>query len=94
MIVVSVCVLIVRTIVESMRIMETKIVKFNGKLWSGHGTLDEEDMKALMTLKNLKRFATKEEMQKIKEYFYDLQKWHDDPQEEQTNYAELKNDLD
>jgi len=89
MLVVGVCVLIVWTIAKSMRIME-----INGKLWSGHGTLDEEDMKALMTLINLKRFATKEEMQKIKEYFYDLQKWHDDPQEEQTNYAELKNDLD
>ena len=36
--------------------------EINGKLWSGHGTLDVEDMKALMTLKNLKRFATKEEI--------------------------------
>ena len=62
------------------------------KLWSGHGTLDEEDMKAIMTLNNLKRFATKEEMQKIEDHFHELRKWHDE--EEQTNYAELKNDLD
>ena len=67
-------------------------MEINGKLWSGHGTLDENDMISLMTLSNLKQFATKEEMQKIADHFDELRKWHDE--EEQTNYAELKNDLD
>jgi len=93
MLVVSVYVLIVWTIVKSMRIMEINgCNNITWALWSGHGTLDEGDMKALMTLNNLKRFATKEEIQKIQDYFDELRKWHDE--EEQTNYAELKNDLD
>ena len=76
-------------------------MEINGKLWSGHGTLDEEDMKALMTLSNLKRFATKEEMQKIEDHFHELRKWHDGEAIEDLdndgftcNTAELKNDLD
>ena len=56
--------------------------EINGKLWSGHGTLDVEDMKALMTLNNLKRFATKEEMEKIKDYFYELTKWRAEEEQE------------
>jgi len=37
----------------------------NFKLWSGHGTLDEEDLRAILTLDNIYKYASEEELSAI-----------------------------